>query len=140
MPWRPVNAVDLALSFQPIFFFDPSERFYPIAAEEWLNHMATEQWSASITHQRGSVVLRVDDTATSFGSSDVRAGSDYPSGDHIQLSDNHPNGIGSIASAGPRRDLFLDVAGRKRRRNSSVFEFHKSRDDLRILWMYGRIS
>ena len=53
------NAVELALAFQPIFWFDPSERFYPVAAEEWLNHLSPKAWSDPDTFERGSAVLEV---------------------------------------------------------------------------------
>lgn len=75
--FKNLNSVELALAFQPILLFDPSERFYPIAAEEWLDHLATDPWDGK-TNKRGSAVMVVDRNTTSFGDIDVQAGSHYP--------------------------------------------------------------
>ncbi|AIK35272.1 hypothetical protein BG07_5772 (plasmid) [Bacillus pseudomycoides] len=108
--FKNINSVELALAFQPILLFDPSERFYPIAAEEWLNHLATDPWDEK-TAKRGSAVMVVDRNSTSFGDTDVRAGSHYPAGDHIDLSNSQPDGIGQEFTVGSNQDLFINVAG-----------------------------
>lgn len=105
------NVVALALSYQPILLFDPSERFYPIAAEEFLNHRSTEPWNPN-TNERGSAVMLTDCNATSFDDVNVLAGSHFPAGDHLELSDSAPNGIGQLFSVNSSsQDLFLNVAG-----------------------------
>ncbi|APB72141.1 hypothetical protein PPYC1_17975 [Paenibacillus polymyxa] len=108
--FKNLNSVELALAFQPILLFDPSERFYPIAAEEWLDHLATDSWNGK-TNKRGSAVMMVDRNSTSFGDIDVQAGSHYPAGDHLVLSNTGPNGIGQEFTVGFNRDLFINVAG-----------------------------
>lgn len=109
--FKNLNSVELALAFQPILLFDPSERFYPIAAEEWLNHLATASWDGDTTAKRGSAVMVVDRNSTSFGDTDVQAGSHYPSGDHLDLNNTPPNGIGQDFTIGFNKDLFINVAG-----------------------------
>ncbi|MEK5376186.1 hypothetical protein [Paenibacillus sp. FSL P2-0173] len=108
--FKNLNSVELALAFQPILLFDPSERFYPIAAEEWLDHLATDPWDGK-TNKRGSAVMVVDRNTTSFGDIDVQAGSHYPTGDHLALSNIEPNGIGQEFTVGFNQDLFINVAG-----------------------------
>ena len=49
--------VELANGYLPIFFFDPLERLFRCAAEEWLTHQVLERWDAMTTHQRGTAVL-----------------------------------------------------------------------------------
>ncbi len=106
------DAVELALAFQPILLFDPSERFYPIAAEEWLDHLATQPWNSPESDERGTAVMVANLNAINFDESDVRAGSHYPKGDHISLTNSAPNGIGQAFTVQPdKQDLFLDVAG-----------------------------
>jgi hypothetical protein len=104
--------VQLLSLFEPYLFFDPMERLFPVVAEEWLDHQATEKWTASVTHQRGTAALIVQNAATSFGSTDVKAGSDAPSGSALQLASTPPNGIGQPFTFDPStQDLFLDCAG-----------------------------
>ena len=38
--------------YQPVFFFDPTEQFFPSVAEEVLAHEATESWDNVPTHQQ----------------------------------------------------------------------------------------
>jgi hypothetical protein len=105
-------AVKLGQIFQPILLFDPTERFFPVVAEEMLDHRATEPWSDSNTHERGSAVLVAEKSATTFGDANVQAGSHTPAGGHIDLSPTPPNGIGQSFGADPtHQDLFLDIAG-----------------------------
>lgn len=105
------TAVALAQALEPILLFDPTERFFPVAAEELLDHRATEPWADPATHERGSAVLLAAREETSFGDADVRAGSHAPAGAHIQLSAAPPDGIGQAFAVDANHDLFLDVSG-----------------------------
>src|SRR5262249_9622985 len=109
-----VNAkiTELAAGYLPILFFDPLERFFPVAAEEWLTHQAAERWDAMTTHQRGTAVLLSPKPAPAFGPGDVQAGSDTPAGAPLTLDALPPNGIGQAFAVDPAtQDLFLDSAG-----------------------------
>jgi hypothetical protein len=98
--------------FQPIFFFDPTEQFFPAVAEEVLAHESTESWNDLETHQRGSAVLLAPLTATSYDAADVQAGIDDPNGAPLSFNANPPTGIGqSFAYQYTQNDLFLDCAG-----------------------------
>ena len=103
--------VELAQGYVPVFFFDPLERFFPSAAEEWLTHTAPELWNASSTHQRGTAVLTAALNSTAFTPVDVKAGSDAPAGGVITLDAAAPNGIGQTFPVTTKHDLFLDCAG-----------------------------
>jgi hypothetical protein len=103
--------VELAEGYLPIFLFDPLERFFPCAAEEWLTHTTTERWNTDPTHQRGTAVMRVARSAADFTAADVRAGNDPPSGGALTLDAAAPNGIGQVFPVGAMQDLFLDCAG-----------------------------
>ncbi len=104
--------VELAAAYLPILFFDPLERFFPVAAEEWLTHEAAERWDGMTTHQRGTAVLLAASTATSFAAANVQAGSDKPAGAPLSLDAVPPNGIGQAFALSPStQDLFLDCAG-----------------------------
>src|SRR5664280_3182724 len=74
---RGPNPHDLARSlgkaFAPFLLFDPSERFFPVAAEEVLDHESTEPWPDATTHERGTAVLNVARAATVFSDADVVA-------------------------------------------------------------------
>jgi hypothetical protein len=109
-----VNAkiTELAAAYMPILFFDPLERSFPVAAEEWLTHEAAERWDAMGTHQRGTAVLAAPKAATSFTATDVQAGNDKPAGAPLTLNAVPPNGIGQpFAVDATLQDLFLDCAG-----------------------------
>src|SRR5438876_11815028 len=82
----------LAELYQPYLLFDPMERFFPAVAEEWLDHQAKERWVPvpPPTHERGTAVLLVQRTATSFSDGDVRAGSHAPAGGPLQFSAAQP--------------------------------------------------
>jgi hypothetical protein len=102
----------LANLYQPYLLFDPMERFFPVAAEEWLDHQATERWDRPPTHERGSAVLTVQKTAAAFSTADVSAGKDAPGGGPLKLSAAPPDGIGQPFPFDPKnQDLFLDCAG-----------------------------
>ncbi len=104
--------VELAEGYLPLFFFDPLERFFPCAAEEWLTHEAGERWDAMTTHQRGTAVLAVQRAAMAFTAANVLAGNDSPNGGPITLDPVAPNGIGQpFAPPSVTQDLFLDCAG-----------------------------
>jgi|GEM_PF-2335350 len=106
------NAIALAKQFQPILFFDPTERFFPIAPEEWLTHVSPESWNNPETHQRGTALLKVNQSDTVINSSNLVAGSDHPSGAALQLNSTSPEGINQNFSFDPTvQDLFLDIAG-----------------------------
>src|SRR5215471_4078247 len=99
----------LAGLYQPYLLFDPMERLFPVVAEEWLDHQASERWDHQGTHQRGTAVMLVQSAATSFSPADVRAGSDAPGGGPLQLTTTPPNGIGQPFAFDPAsQDLFLD--------------------------------
>jgi hypothetical protein len=103
---------ELAKAYAPYLLFDPTERFFPVAAEEWLNHRAAERWDVGPTHERGTAIIRVLRSATAYSQADVVAGSDTPSGGAIQLSNTPPDGIGQAFAFDPSvEDLFLDCAG-----------------------------
>jgi hypothetical protein len=106
-----LTAVALAEVLAPYLLFDPSERFFPIVAEEALNHRSPEPWSSAQTHERGTGVLVADKTALTFGDADVEAGSHAPAGAHLTLTTTPPNGIGEPFPSNPNQDLFLNVAG-----------------------------
>ncbi len=104
--------VELAEGYLPILFFDPLERLFPSAAEEWLTQQTGERWDAMPTHQRGSAVLSVLRTATAFTAADVVAGNDPPGGGPLTLDATAPNGIGQpFPAPSARTDLFIDCAG-----------------------------
>jgi hypothetical protein len=105
------TAVALAQFLAPYLLFDPSERFFPIVAEELLNHKSPEAWSSSHTHERGTAVLVADVAAATFADGDVRAGSHAPAGAHLTLTTSPPAGIGEAFPVTANQDLFLDVAG-----------------------------
>jgi hypothetical protein len=110
----------LLQQFQPFFFFDPSEKFFPAAAEEFLNQQATESWSSSTTHQRGSAVLLVP--TNSFGMGDLSAQSQFgwtdPNGTPLSFSPSDFSGTApTVAGYAPDPhgntavELFVDCAG-----------------------------
>lgn len=98
--------------FQPLFFFDPSEQFFPAAAEEVLAHQATESWTKLETHQRGTAVLLSALAATSYAASNVQAGVDDPNGAPVTFTATPPEGIGQpFPYNSATEDMFLDCAG-----------------------------
>jgi hypothetical protein len=104
--------VELAQGYLPIYFFDPLERLFPCATEEWLTHQAAERWDAITTHQRGTAVLAAQKAASAFAAADVLAGNDPPQGGPITLDGTPPNGIGQPFGVAPAtQDLFIDCAG-----------------------------
>ncbi len=104
--------VALGKAFAPFLLFDPSERFFPVAAEEVLDHESTEPWPDATTHERGTAVLNVARAATVFSDADVVAGAHTPAGHRLTLDANPPNGIGQPFGFDPSvRDVFLDVGG-----------------------------
>jgi hypothetical protein len=105
------TAIALIHEFVPYLLFDPTERFFPIVAEEALNHLSPERWNAAQTHERGTAVVVADKTATTFGDTDVKAGSHAPNGAHITLTSTAPEGIGESFLVTADQDLFLDIAG-----------------------------
>lgn len=98
--------------FQPFFFFDPTEQFFPAVAEEFLNHQAMENWATFDTHQRGSAVLLAPLQATSYNAAEVRAGWDDPNGSPLTFTGLGGSGIGQTFKYDPKEnDLFVDCAG-----------------------------
>ena len=103
---------ELLAQYQPVLNFDPTEQFFPSAAEEVLAHQATERWDNPATHQRGTAVLRVPLNGTDYTSSEVVAGVDDPNGAPLTFDATPPTGIGQAFHFTPaRQDLFLDCAG-----------------------------
>ncbi len=106
------NIATLLQLFQPSFFFDPTEQFFPSVAEEVVVQQSTESWDAINTHQRGTAVLLTPLTATSYDAADVQAGSDDPNGAPLTLDAKAPAGIGQhFPLDSNTQDLFLDCAG-----------------------------
>jgi hypothetical protein len=98
--------------YQPVFFFDPTEQFFPSVAEEILAHKATESWDNVPTHQRGTAVLLAPLTSAAYDANDVKAGVDDPHGAPITFNSTPPEGIGQpFGYNSARNDLFLDCAG-----------------------------
>jgi hypothetical protein len=98
--------------FQPWFFFDPTEQFFPAVAEEILAHEATESWNNLQTHQRGTAVLLAPLAATSYAAGEVQAGVDDPNGAPLTFNATAPEGIGQpFAYNSAHNDLFVDCAG-----------------------------
>jgi len=98
--------------YQPQFFFDPTEQFFPSVAEEILGHEATESWNNVPTHQRGTAVLLAPLSSTAYDASEVQAGVDDPHGAPLTFESTPPEGIGQhFAYNSARNDLFLDCAG-----------------------------
>jgi hypothetical protein len=106
------NITSLLELFEPFLFFDPTEQFFPSAAEEVLGHEGKESWNALTTHQRGTAVLLAPLTATKYNAAEVRAGVDDPAGTPITLNATPPTGIGQpFPYVISENDLFLDCAG-----------------------------
>jgi hypothetical protein len=111
------NLTDQAITrlleqYQPLFFFDPTEQFFPSVAEEVLAHEATESWENVPTHQRGTAVLLAPLSATAYDASEVRAGVDDPNGAPLTFGSAPPEGIGQqFGYNSARDDLFLNCAG-----------------------------
>ena len=98
--------------YQPLFFFDPAEQFFPSPAEEVLAHEATESWNNVPSHQRGTAVLLAPLPSTSYDASEVQAGTDEPGGAPLTFDSAPPEGIGQpFAYNSASNDLFLDCAG-----------------------------
>jgi hypothetical protein len=98
--------------FQPLFFFDPTEDFFPSVAEEILGHEATESWNNVPTHQRGTAVMLTPLSSTAYNASEVQAGVDDPNGAPLTFTSTPPEGIGQqFAYHSASNDLFLDCAG-----------------------------
>ncbi|WP_300611286.1 hypothetical protein [Trebonia sp.] len=98
--------------YQPQFFFDPTELFFPSVAEEVLGHEATESWDNVPTHQRGTAVLLAPLSSTAYSASEVQAGVDDPHGAPLTFDSTPPEGIGQhFAYNSASNDLFLDCAG-----------------------------
>ena len=98
--------------FQPWFFFDPTEQFFPAVAEEILGHEATESWNNLQTHQRGTAVLLAPLAASSYAAGEVQAGVDDPNGAPLTFNAAAPEGIGQpFAYNSTHNDLFVDCAG-----------------------------
>jgi hypothetical protein len=106
------NITMLLQRFQPFFFFDPTEQFFPAVAEEVLAHESTENWSTLDTHQRGTAVLLAPLTATSYDATEVEAGVDDPNGAPLTFNATAPTGIGQpFGYSSTQNDLFVDCAG-----------------------------
>jgi len=112
----------LLQQFAPTFFFDPSEQFFPAAAEEFLNQQANESWSAAQTHQRGSAVLLVSTENFGMNSMHVAARSGWtdPTGTPLTFSPSDFGETGPVVAAyapDPQGntanfdELFVDCAG-----------------------------
>jgi hypothetical protein len=98
--------------YQPLFFFDPTEQFFPSVAEEVLGHEATESWDNVPTHQRGTAVLLAPLASVAYDASEVKAGVDDPHGGPLTFDSTPPEGIGQhFGYNSARNDLFLDCAG-----------------------------
>jgi hypothetical protein len=111
------NLVDSVITqlleqFQPMFFFDPTEQFFPSVAEEILGHEATESWNNVPTHQRGTAVLLAPLSATAYDATEVAAGVDDPNGAPLTFNNTPGEGIGQgFGYNSAKNDLFLDCAG-----------------------------
>src|ERR1700753_1762317 len=98
--------------YQPVFFFDPTEQFFPSVAEEVLAHEATESWDNVPTHQRGTAVLLAPLASGASDASEVKAGVDDPHGAPLSFDSTPPEGIGQpFGYNSAKSDLFLDCAG-----------------------------
>jgi hypothetical protein len=107
-----LTITQLLEQYQPVFFFDPTEQFFPSVAEEVLAHEATESWDNVPTHQRGTAVLLAPLAAVAYDTSDVKAGFDDPHGAPLTFNSTPPEGIGQqFGYNSARSDLFLDCAG-----------------------------
>lgn len=107
-----LTITQLLEQYQPVFFFDPTEQFFPSVAEEVLAHEATESWDNVPTHQRGTAVLLAPLAAVAYDASDVKAGVDDPHGAPLTFNSTPPEGIGQqFGYNSARNDLFLDCAG-----------------------------
>lgn len=104
--------IQLLEQYEPVFFFDPTEQFFPSVAEEVLAHEATESWDNVPTHQRGTAVLLAALASAAYDASDVKAGVDDPHGAPLTFNGTPPEGIGQpFGYNSAKNDLFLDCAG-----------------------------